>query len=82
MHQEILETTKKVKCNVITFYQAVSKILKAKALKALCITGENEENSANRQVQDNLITLTSVFSCIDFTSRDSTNQVYVYLPEF
>lgn len=43
---------------------------------------ENEENSANRQMQDNLITLTSVSSCIDFTSLDSSNQVFVYLPEF
>lgn len=82
MHQEILETTKKVKCSVITFFQAGRKILKAKALKALCVTGANEENSANGQVQDNLITLTSVFSCMDFTSYDSTNQVCVYLPEF
>lgn len=53
MHQENLETAKKVKCSVITFFQAGSKILKAKALKALCVTGANEENSANRQVQDN-----------------------------
>lgn len=54
-----------MQCNNL---QAGSKILKANTLKALYITGENEENSANRQVQDNLITLTSVFSCIDFTS--------------
>lgn len=40
MHQEILETTKKVKCNTTTFCQAGSKILKAKALEALCITGK------------------------------------------